>query len=500
MGTKKLAILFLFSVILAFAAGYFSSNLVESKMVIESDEIFNYITKAFDEYYYYDIDSDDVYDAFIESMYAVVDSYAANHNDPYTKITAVIPSVANKNVESYVGMGLDFYFDQNDLRVIDVDPTSDLYLKLYPYDLITGVMIDEQPIYFDDLASTDEVLTYLTGSVGDEKQIIVENPSDETYTVDFMYQEILTPSAYAKDLGSNDIGYIKIDHFNGYEQGVSVGTNYVFNEVLNTLESSILEGENKTLIIDLRDNPGGSLTALTNQGTNLNPGITQLLLPYNLSQPLFSMVDKKDDVTTYYGGLSQLKPYDIKVLVNGNSASASEVLAASLSTYGYMLYGSNTYGKGVYQNSIYLNDIRNISYYLTYTEGVWNYGDNLNVSTDPLLVESLDQSGILTLDLPIFMKELSYDQVDSNLINYQKFFNTYFNLDEGSMIRTDGYFDQSTEDYIKQYQSEHGIPQSGKIDLETARFVYLDFKVMSSLLSNDIQLHSLITLIQNQYV
>ncbi|MFA6800909.1 MAG: S41 family peptidase [Acholeplasmataceae bacterium] len=493
METKKLGILFLFSVILAFFAGYFSSNLVESKMVIESDEIFDYITKAFDEYYYYEIDSDDVYDAFIKSMNAVVDSYAENNNDPYTKINAVASNITSSKVESFVGMGIDFYFDGLNLRVIDVNDSSSLYLNLFPYDLITGVVEDEEIIYFDDLESTDDVLTYLQGQLDETQVIIVENVYGEIYQLSFTYNEIDTPSTYTLDLGYDDIGYIKIDSFNGYSEGVTVGTNYVFNTLLRQLETTTLLDENSTLILDLRDNPGGSLTALNNKGTNLNPGITQLLLPYSLTHSIFNLVDKNDDVIEYYGGLSTEKTYDIKVLVNENSASASEVLAASMYSYGYTLYGHQTYGKGVYQNSIYLNDIRNVSYYLTYTEGIWNYDDDKNVMTEPLPVTEIVQSGILTLDLPVFMYTLSYDMVDSTLVDYQKFLNVYF--ENNYDLRTDGYYDIITENLVKLYQLEKGITQTGTINLETAQHIYADFKVMSNDANNDAQLQALLAMI-----
>ena len=156
-----------------------------------------------------------------------------------------------------------------------------------------------------------------------------------------------------------------------------------------------MNGEGKTLIIDLRDNPG-ALTALHNQGvSSLIPGIAQQLLPRNIVAPLFTMIPRSGTVQVFEGALSQLKPYDIKVLVNEHSASAAEVLAAALqSRGGYELYGRPTYGKGVYQNQLRLSDINGIRYSLIYTEGQWYYGDSLNVSTTPLDVNLINNTGI----------------------------------------------------------------------------------------------------------
>lgn len=495
MGTKKLGILFLFSVILAFAAGYFSSNLVENKMVIESDEIFEYITKAFDEYYYYDIDSEEVYDAFLASMYAAVDSYAESNDDPYTRITAISEQITPTSAESFVGMGITFAFEDHRLRVSDVYSDSDLFEKVFPNDLIIGYVENGNHVYFDDLDDHSDVINYFSGDEGDIKDIIVTNPDGIKSEISFALTAFETPTAYSLDLGVEDIGYIKISEFSGYEQGITPGTNYVFNDVLNALEDEILIDENDTLIIDLRDNPGGDLTALNNKGTNLNPGITQLLLPYNLTTPIFSLVDKNQDATYYYGGLSEAKTYDIKVLVNQQSASASEVLAAALLTSGYQLYGMPTYGKGVFQNSIYLNDIQNVRYYLTYTEGIWQYGDGLNVETDPLTVTEIIQTGILTIDMPVYDHQLSFDMVDESLIDYQRFINEYFNLDEGSKIRTDGYFDDDTKNYVLQYQMEHALNATGEINLETAQSIFLTYKEMVDNVNNDQQLMTLLEMI-----
>ncbi len=496
MGTKKLGILFLFSVILAFAAGYFSSNLVENKMVIESDEIFEYITKAFDEYYYYDIESDEVYDAFIASMYAAVDSYALSNNDPYTRITAISTNISESSAESFVGMGVTFSFEDMNLRITDVYMESDLFGKIYPNDLIIGYIENDETTYFNDLDDHSDVINYFSGEVDDVKHILVKNPSsDDAYEVTFKLVEIHTSTAYSIDLNETSVSYIKIDEFSGYEENVSPGTNVVFNDALIALENDGLLNEDQTLIIDLRDNPGGDLTALNNQGTNLNPGITQLLLPKDLTAPVFSLIDKNESQTFYYGGLVLEKPYDIKVLVNENSASASEVLAAALSNYGYEVYGMPTYGKDVFQNSIYLNDIQNVRYYLTYTEGQWLYGDNLNVKDNPIPVIEIEQSGILSIDMPIYTHNLSYDMVSDDLMSYQAFLNEYFMLDEGSLLRTDGYYDMDTKNYVMQYQNEHGLEQTGEIDLITSQSIFLTYKEMTHDFTYDKQLMTLIEMI-----
>ena len=144
-----------------------------------------------------------------------------------------------------------------------------------------------------------------------------------------------------------------------------------FSDVLNELEKDTLKDDSDTLILDLRNNPGGALTALHNKSqSGLIPGITQQLIIRNVEKPLFSMVNKNNIREDYLGGLVVAKPYDIKVLVNENSASAAA--CSSISIMVVMIYTVRpTYGKSVFQNTALLRTLNGISYYLTYTEGSW---------------------------------------------------------------------------------------------------------------------------------
>ncbi|MFH0767898.1 MAG: S41 family peptidase, partial [Bacillota bacterium] len=379
MASKKLGILFLGSVILAFLAGYFSSQILPSFPVGSGSDVFEDITESFENFYYYDIDDAEIQDAFIASMEATINSYAEANNDPYTRLVATPLSATPSGDEMFIGIGISFVMEDFNLRVAYVYPGGAAEDILYPNDLIIGIVINNESFYFNTMDSKTEVMMYLSGSLDDTKTFIVLDPDSNEYTIDLTYIEIPTPTAYMLDLGETDIAYIKITQFSGYVEDVSVGTSKVFSDILNDLEESTLsiDSNTKTLIIDLRDNPGGALTALHNaDDSKMIPGITQQLLIKNIEVPLFQMIPKSGDIRNFYGNLSSPKPYDIAVLVNDHSASAAEVLAAVLNTYGgYPLYGTLTYGKGVYQNTLHLKDINDIRYSLVYTEGEWFYND-----------------------------------------------------------------------------------------------------------------------------
>ena len=476
MGSKKLALIFLVCVILAFISGVQYQKLeAPQDPGSSSDTMFEYITQSFKDYYYYDITDDDIDLAFIAQMEAVVNTYAELNNDPYTRLVAQSIYAMPSDQEKFVGIGIQYQTEDNNLRVANVYLSGAAYQKLYPNDLIIGIELNSQKIYFKDLANSIAVSSYLSGDIGDEKRFIVLDPDLNEKIVIITYQEIFTPTAYALSLNEDSIGYIKIDQFSGFQDGVTEGTAKIFNDALLELEKTILDGtnENQTLILDLRDNPGGALTALTNTGfTGLIPGIVQQLL-VKTSTPAFSMKNKNDSINLYYGGLTEAKPYEIVVLVNDRSASASEVLAASLSEVGgYMLYGEATYGKGVYQNTRFLQKINDINYSLTYTEGEWFYGDNKNVSTDPLEVVEIENKGYKSVLVPIYQEEIRLDDVSLSLIPFQQFLNVYYENELDVLLRCDGYLDLETKEAITLFQTEHNLLISGTLTMETAHKIY----------------------------
>lgn len=500
MGSKKLALIFLICVILAFVAGMQYEKLEAPKTPANSsDTMFEYITQTFKDYYYYDITDDDIDLAFIAQMEAVINTYGALNEDPYTRLSSQSIYLMPSDQEKFVGVGIRYVFEDNLLRVTDVYFEGAAYQKLYPNDLIVGIILNEQKIYFEDLANEVAVTSYLSGDIGEEKKLIVLDPDGTERNVAIIYQEILTPTAYSIDLDEASIGYIKINQFSSYQEGVTEGTSKVFNEALLDLESSILDGSesSQTLILDLRNNPGGALTALSNEGfSGLIPGIVQQLL-MKTNDPAFTMVDKYGNESLYHGGLSNEKPYNIVVLVNGRSASAAEVLAAALSENGgYLLYGEDTFGKGVYQNTRFLQQINEINYSLTYTEGEWFYKDHQNVSSNPLEVIPIENHGYLTIGTPIYLNELNQDDVSLDLIPFQEFLNIYYEEDLLEPLRTDGYFDLATKDLLMQFQTEFNLEVNGQLNIETARQIYDLYLSFINDYRFDIQLNRLIEIIK----
>ena len=137
------------------------------------------------------------------------------------------------------------------------------------------------------------------------------------------------------EMKDGEIGYIRVSEFDEvtYDQ---------FKNALDDLESQGMQG----LVIDLRNNPGGNLSTVTD--------MLKLLLPEGT---IVSTKDKNGNTEeiTCDGSNEFTKP--LAVLVNQYSASASEIFSGAIQDYGIgQIVGMTTYGKGVVQRLIDLGD------------------------------------------------------------------------------------------------------------------------------------------------
>lgn len=134
---------------------------------------------------------------------------------------------------------------------------------------------------------------------------------------------------------TDHIGYLRIREFDGV-------TSDQFNEAMAELKASDMKG----LILDLRSNPGGDLTAVTE--------VARRLLPEGL---IVYTEDKAGKRTEYTCDGEYEIQIPMVVLVNEYSASASEILAGAIKDYNKgTLIGTTTYGKGIVQRINRLED------------------------------------------------------------------------------------------------------------------------------------------------
>lgn len=172
---------------------------------------------------------------------------------------------------------------------------------------------------------------------GLEDIVLICRRDNESVEIKLNKATLNVPSVNTKIeyINNKKIGYMYVSKFNQtvYDQ---------FVDALEKLEKDNIDG----LVIDLRDNTGGYLAAATKMAKLF---LENGKVIYSLNEKNGSTVSKDDT--------DEARTYPVYVLVNGNTASASEILAAALrDSYGAMLVGSTTYGKGKVQKTSTLSD------------------------------------------------------------------------------------------------------------------------------------------------
>lgn len=200
-----------------------------------------------------------------------------------------------------------------------------------------------------------EVVSKIKGEQGTEVNLTVLRGEDaEEVTVTAVRDKIQAQTIQYEMLEDN-IGYIAVSEFDAvtYEQ---------YKAALEDLENQGMNG----LIIDLRNNPGGSLTTVCD--------MLDLMLPEGL---IVYTEDKNGDRSEMTSDEEHQFEKPLAVLVNGNSASASEIFSGAIQDYGTgTIVGTQTYGKGVVQQLFDLDDGTCVK--LTIAEYFTPKGRNIN--------------------------------------------------------------------------------------------------------------------------
>ncbi len=265
----------------------------------------------------------------------IIKGYLEGLDDPYSVYYTQeeYASFMEDTEGEYVGVGVQV--SQNaDTKVITVVKVFDGPAKdagIQENDIITEV--NGEDISAQDI---DTVVDKIRGEEGTEVTISVYRASDaKDYEYTMPRQKVENPTVEYEMLADN-IGYVQVSSF--YEV-----TAEQYIAAVEDLESQGMEG----LIVDLRDNGGGLLD------------IAVEMLDYMLPAGKIVYTEDKDgNVTSEYNSDDEHQfTQPLAVLVNGYSASASEIFAGAIKDYGIgTLVGENTYGKGIVQRMFPLED------------------------------------------------------------------------------------------------------------------------------------------------
>ena len=255
-----------------------------------------------------------------------ISGIAKSTEDPYTRYVSQeeYDSMVTSGTEKYGGLGIHITYDEatNGIMILSVMPGSPaLEEGIFAGDVIkevAGIAVDSDNYY--------DCVDNIKGEENTKVALNIQRGT-ENFTKEYTRKIVSANNVESKKIDGN-IGYIKILSF---ENNIASQFKIQYDQFRSENVSAI--------VLDLRNNPGG----LLNEAVN----IARSILPKGDIEKL--VYKNKDDKVYTCDGKNEIN-IPLMVLVNGNSASASEILAGAIKDSGKgTLIGNKTYGKGIVQ-------------------------------------------------------------------------------------------------------------------------------------------------------
>lgn len=339
------------TVITCFVSFFVAFNIKKTNNQIEMDEYSQELLENYNYILHNSINNVSGEELVSKAISGMVNSL----DDPYANYISK-EDIDNFNVlinGEYEGLGIEITYNEYGAAIIndvfDNSPAQkqglqkgDIIISINGESML-GKSLDEIKSYIHDFNNEEFELGYRRGDEEKEAKLKVEN----------IVIESVSTKLYSEN--GNTIGYIKLNNFasNSYEQ---------FRSGVESLERENID----SLIIDLRYNTGGQL--------NVADNIISMFIEHGKT---IYQLKEKNEIIKYKDISDESRNYEIVVLVNHDSASASELVAGALKeAYGAKIVGTNTYGKGTAQKVITLANGE--QYKLTTSEWLTANGNSID--------------------------------------------------------------------------------------------------------------------------
>lgn len=277
-----------------------------------------------DMYYLGDVDDETLEDALAAGLLnGIGDKYAKYYSKE--EFDALMEETSG----SYGGIGISIIMNDDDqvevYKVFDGSPAQEAGMQ------VKDLIVEADGVR--DFEDIDELVSIVRGEQGTTVDIVISRDGKEIpMTVE---RRIIDMETVIYKMLDNKIGYIQLTEFDV----ISVDQ---FNNALDALESQGME----SLILDLRDNPGGDYDTVIAMADRVLP-----------EGKITTVVDKQGTEKTEYSDEETKVTVPMVVLINENSASASELFTGAIKDYGIAtIVGETSYGKGIVQSIFRLED------------------------------------------------------------------------------------------------------------------------------------------------
>ena len=334
----------------------------------------NTIINTLDYAYYQDLDKDELAEGLYRGVCDAV-------GDPYTCYYSAEEYAAfnEDNSGNYAGIGSTVSLDEETGYVKIVQPMDGSPAE--QAGLMTGdllIEINGEDAYGMDL---DTAVSKVRGEAGTYVELRIYRPDTAEYLDISVLRQEIEYTTVSYQMLEGQIGYIAISQF------VS-NTDEQFEAAIDDLTEQGMEA----LLIDVRDNPGGSLDTVLHMMSRI----------VEKGKLIFYMEDKYGNKDEKFSDNAENVDVPIAVLINENSASASEAFSGCLQSYELAkLVGTKSYGKGIVQSLYPLDDgsalkITTQTYYIP--SGVCIHKTGLTPDIEVELTDETFTYGELTVD------------------------------------------------------------------------------------------------------
>jgi len=289
----------------------------------------NNLKTLIDMYYLEEADEDAMYEGMYHGMLSSL-------GDPYSCYYTVEEYAAL--MEEYEGVycGIGALVSQNaSTKVITiVRPFVDgpaYKAGMLPGDILTKIDGEDISAWDIDLA-----VKHMKGEQGTVVEVEVWRASESDYVELTITRDLVEVETVTYEMLEDSIGYIYVMQFDEI-------TTQQFETALNALKAQGMKG----LVVDIRDNGGGLLSTVCDM-------LDLFLEEEDLIVYTLDKYDEKEEIFAKEGSIGKLP---MAVLINGYSASASEIFSGALQDYGLAtIVGTQSFGKGIVQSIIPLTD------------------------------------------------------------------------------------------------------------------------------------------------
>lgn len=448
---KKLCLLLVVFIMLTSLTTY-GQVLDQEKLTTDLDFMKNVINFVIDKYNY-EVDQDDIVNGLYDGFFGVLDEYSVYYTEEEYK------SLITDTAGEFVGIGVQITDVNGQIVVLTPLPNSPA--------IEVGIKNGDIIKYVDDKdvsgLTSSEAASLIKGKEGTHVKIGIIR-DNKPLNFDIIRRTVVTSSVEGKIL-DNNIGYLKITSF-------AENTPELVMKELSIFDEKNIE----KIIIDLRNNGGGTLNSAVEL---LNLFVTEGPVLY------VDYANGQEDV--YSCELAEQK-YELALLINGGSASATEIFAGAVKYKNEgILVGTKSFGKGIVQSLYQLNNGSGVKF----TTAEYFSVDKKPVHKVGITPDIIIENPEINLSkYPTFSKENkpSLGNVSLDVLAAEMILETL----EYKIDKPDGVYDNTSFAQIKNFQKDNNLYPYGTIDIATQNALYQALVSYSSNKLVDLQLETAI--------